>query len=219
MPALSLSPAERSALRSEAHALKPVVLIGAEGLTDAVLAEIEVHLAAHQLIKIRVFGDERDERVAIYDEICDRLNAAPIQHIGKLLVIWKPEQAEAAPQRGRRGVPSARAARRQGGQAVAERARRAPAEAAESARARQRARDGGRQREAREEAPVEREAPASEREVIAAGRAARPVRPAGGPAHRGAPWAQARRSPPSGLAPPCPGSRQISPMPTRLSTR
>ncbi|WP_143178888.1 YhbY family RNA-binding protein, partial [Burkholderia mallei] len=51
MPALSLSPAERSALRSEAHALKPVVLIGAEGLTDAVLAEIEVHLAAHQLIK------------------------------------------------------------------------------------------------------------------------------------------------------------------------
>lgn len=112
MPALSLSPAERSALRSEAHALKPVVLIGAEGLTDAVLAEIEVHLAAHQLIKIRVFGDERDERVAIYDEICDRLNAAPIQHIGKLLVIWKPEQAEAAPQRGRRGVPSAREAAR-----------------------------------------------------------------------------------------------------------
>ncbi|AGK48391.1 MULTISPECIES: YhbY family RNA-binding protein [Burkholderia] len=114
MPALSLSPAERSALRSEAHALKPVVLIGAEGLTDAVLAEIEVHLAAHQLIKIRVFGDERDERVAIYDEICDRLNAAPIQHIGKLLVIWKPEQAEAAPQRGRRGMPSAREAARAG---------------------------------------------------------------------------------------------------------
>ncbi|AOJ81245.1 RNA-binding protein [Burkholderia savannae] len=114
MPALSLSPAERSALRSEAHALKPVVLIGAEGLTNAVLAEIKVHLAAHQLIKIRVFGDERDERVAIYDEICDRLNAAPIQHIGKLLVIWRPEQAEEAPPRGRRGVPSAREAARAG---------------------------------------------------------------------------------------------------------
>ncbi|KVD70021.1 YhbY family RNA-binding protein [Burkholderia ubonensis] len=107
MPALSLSPAERSALRSEAHALKPVVLIGAEGLTDAVLKEIKVHLDAHQLIKIRVFGDERDERIAIYDEICDRLNAAPIQHIGKLLVIWRPE--EAAPARGRRSgaLPSA----------------------------------------------------------------------------------------------------------------
>jgi putative YhbY family RNA-binding protein len=109
MPALSLSPAERSALRSQAHALKPVVLIGAEGLTDAVLAEIKVHLAAHQLIKIRVFGDERDERIAIYDEICDRLNAAPIQHIGKLLVIWTPEEAAPAPARGRRSgaLPSA----------------------------------------------------------------------------------------------------------------
>ncbi|KVD41493.1 RNA-binding protein [Burkholderia ubonensis] len=109
MPALSLSPAERSALRSEAHALKPVVLIGAEGLTDAVLKEIKVHLDAHQLIKIRVFGDERDERIAIYDEICDRLNAAPIQHIGKLLVIWRPEEAAPAPARGRRSgaLPSA----------------------------------------------------------------------------------------------------------------
>ncbi|SMF99546.1 YhbY family RNA-binding protein [Burkholderia singularis] len=110
MPALSLSPAERSALRSQAHALKPVVLIGAEGLTEAVLTEIRVHLAAHQLIKIRVFGDERDERIAIYDEICDRLNAAPIQHIGKLLVIWRPEQVQAAPVRGRRALPSAREA-------------------------------------------------------------------------------------------------------------
>lgn len=109
MPTLSLTPAERSALRSQAHALKPVVLIGAEGLTDAVLDEIKVHLAAHELIKIRVFGDERDERIAIYDEICDRLNAAPIQHIGKLLVIWKPEQAAPAPARGRRNgaLPSA----------------------------------------------------------------------------------------------------------------
>ncbi|SAL05364.1 CRS1/YhbY domain-contain protein [Caballeronia calidae] len=93
MPALQLSPAERSDLRSQAHALKPVVLVGAEGLTDAVLKEINVHLEAHQLIKVRVFGDERDARVGIYDEICDRLNAAPIQHIGKLLVIWRPEGA------------------------------------------------------------------------------------------------------------------------------
>jgi putative YhbY family RNA-binding protein len=100
MPALKLSPAQRADLRSQAHALKPVVLVGAEGLTDAVLAEIEVHLDAHQLIKIRVFGDDRDARVAIYDEICERLNAAPIQHIGKLLVIWRPESP--APARSRR---------------------------------------------------------------------------------------------------------------------
>ncbi|ALP63491.1 MULTISPECIES: YhbY family RNA-binding protein [Paraburkholderia] len=99
MPALKVSSEQRAELRSQAHALKPVVIVGAEGLTDAVLTEIKVHLKAHQLIKIRVFGDEREERIAIYEDICDRLNAAPIQHIGKLLVIWKPEKvaAERAP--------------------------------------------------------------------------------------------------------------------------
>ncbi|POR49075.1 putative YhbY family RNA-binding protein [Paraburkholderia eburnea] len=121
MPALSLTAEQRSELRSQAHALKPVVLIGAEGLTDAVIKEIQVHLGAHQLIKVRVFGDEREERVAIYEEICDRLNAAPIQHIGKLLVIYKPEEEKAKTTTARAGargtvtrpsgdVPSAREA-------------------------------------------------------------------------------------------------------------
>jgi putative YhbY family RNA-binding protein len=111
MPALKVSSEQRAALRSQAHALKPVVLVGGEGLTDAVLAEIKVHLAAHQLIKIRVFGDERDERIAVYDQICDQLDAAPIQHIGKLLVIWKPEEAARPSARGRRGeLPSVREA-------------------------------------------------------------------------------------------------------------
>ena len=110
MPALKVSSDQRAELRSQAHALKPVVLIGAEGLTDAVLAEIKVHLGAHQLIKIRVFGDEREERLAVYEQICDTLNAAPIQHIGKLLVIWKPEAAaKPAATRAKRGeLPSVR---------------------------------------------------------------------------------------------------------------
>lgn len=111
MPALKVSSDQRAELRSQAHALKPVVLVGAEGLTDAVLTEIKVHLGAHQLIKIRVFGDERDERIAIYEQICDTLNAAPIQHIGKLLVIWKPEDAQPAAVKTKRGeLPSAREA-------------------------------------------------------------------------------------------------------------
>ena len=125
MPALTLSAEQRSELRSQAHALKPVVLIGAEGLTDAVLKEIKVHLSAHQLIMVRVFGDEREERLAIYVEICDRLSAAPIQHIGKLLVIYKPEEAKAKTttvRAGARGtvsrpaadVPSAREAGKRG---------------------------------------------------------------------------------------------------------
>ncbi|CAH2770797.1 MAG: RNA-binding protein YhbY [uncultured Caballeronia sp.] len=60
------------------------------------MAEIEVHLAAHQLIKIRVFGDYREARTAAYVEICDRLGAAPIQQIGKLLVVWRSKSDEAA---------------------------------------------------------------------------------------------------------------------------
>lgn len=104
MPALKVSPAQRAELRTQAHALKPVVLIGAEGLTEAVLAEIKVHLNAHQLIKIRVFGDEREERAAIYTRICDELNAGAIQQIGKLLVIWKPQPARPLP-----SVPANRA--------------------------------------------------------------------------------------------------------------
>ena len=111
MPALKVSSDQRAELRSQAHALKPVVLVGAEGLTDAVLSEIKVHLGAHQLIKIRVFGDEREERIAIYEQICDTLNAAPIQHIGKLLVIWKPEAAVQPAVKAKRGaLPSAREA-------------------------------------------------------------------------------------------------------------
>ncbi|SPA16538.1 putative RNA_binding protein [Cupriavidus taiwanensis] len=93
MPALQLVPAQRSDLRSRAHALNPVVMVGAEGLTRAVLAEIDRSLAAHDLIKIRVFGDDREARIAIYEEICDQLSAAPIQHIGKLLVVWRPGEA------------------------------------------------------------------------------------------------------------------------------
>ncbi|AJP58137.1 RNA-binding protein [Pandoraea vervacti] len=90
MPALTLTPAQRADLRSAAHALNPVVLIGADGLTPAVLKEIDGALKAHELIKVRVFGDERDARVAIYESICDQLGAAPVQHIGKLLVLYRP---------------------------------------------------------------------------------------------------------------------------------
>lgn len=89
---LKLTPAERSALRSEAHALNPVVIVGEAGLTPAVLKEIDVSLNAHGLIKVRVFGDDRDVRVDIYRTICEQLGAAPIQHIGKLLVLYRPKK-------------------------------------------------------------------------------------------------------------------------------
>lgn len=87
---LQLNSAERSELRARAHGLNPVVSIAENGLTDAVLKEIDVCLNAHELIKIRVYGDSRDDRLAYYERICSELGAAPIQHIGKLLVVFRP---------------------------------------------------------------------------------------------------------------------------------
>ena len=91
MPQIVLTPAERKVFRAEAHHLDPVVMIGGDGLTAAVLKETEASLNAHGLIKIRVLGDDRTAREAIYQSLADQLNAAPIQHIGKLLVLWRPQ--------------------------------------------------------------------------------------------------------------------------------
>lgn len=88
---IKLTPAERSALRAEAHGLNPVVMIGEAGLTEAVMKEIASSLDAHGLIKVRVFGDDREARIAIYEQICEELEAAPVQHIGKLLVLYRPK--------------------------------------------------------------------------------------------------------------------------------
>ena len=94
MPALELSIAERKEHRAEAHHLDPVVMIGNDGLTPAVLRETDAALKAHGLIKVRVLGDDRAQRESIYHDLCDQLNAAPIQHIGKLLVLWRPKPAK-----------------------------------------------------------------------------------------------------------------------------
>ena len=89
---LKLTPAQRSELRSQAHGLAPVVMIGDSGLTPAVMKEIDASLNAHGLIKIRVLGDDRDARIAHYETMCADLGAAPVQHIGKLLVIYRPKK-------------------------------------------------------------------------------------------------------------------------------
>ncbi len=89
---LKLTPAERSTLRAEAHGLKPIVMIGADGLTEGVIKEIDLGLDAHGLIKVRVFGDDREARAAMYEQICSQLKAAPVQHIGKLLVLYRPKK-------------------------------------------------------------------------------------------------------------------------------
>ena len=90
MPAISLTSHQRKEKRSEAHHLDPVVLIGGDGLTPAVIRETDAALNAHGLIKVRVFSDERASRELMLTTLSDQLSAAPIQHIGKLLVLWRP---------------------------------------------------------------------------------------------------------------------------------
>jgi RNA-binding protein len=94
MPAIELTPAQRKEKRAEAHHLTPVVMIGADGLTPAVSKEIDAALTAHGLIKVRVFSDDRQGRETVFATLADTLNAAPIQHIGKLLVLWRPVPAK-----------------------------------------------------------------------------------------------------------------------------
>jgi putative YhbY family RNA-binding protein len=90
MTALTLTPAQRKEHRGAAHHLDPVVMVGADGLTPAVLKEADLALKAHGLIKVRVLSDDRAGREAVLAQLADGLNAAPVQHIGKLLVLWRP---------------------------------------------------------------------------------------------------------------------------------
>ena len=84
-----LSKQEILALRARAHHLNSVVMIGQHGLTEAVIRETETALNAHELIKVRVLGDERDERLLIGEELCAATGAQLVQHIGKLLVLYR----------------------------------------------------------------------------------------------------------------------------------
>jgi putative YhbY family RNA-binding protein len=103
-----LNPSERRALRARAHHLNPVVTIGEAGLTPAVLHEVDVALKSHELIKVKVLGDDRDRRGALTAEICAALDATGIQSIGKMIVLYRPrpeeppDQKKAAPRRGRK---------------------------------------------------------------------------------------------------------------------
>ena len=98
MPQITLTPAQRKVHRADAHHLDPVVLVGGDGLSASVKKEIDAALKAHGLIKVRVFSDDRAAREAMLQTLAEELDAAPIQHIGKLLVLWRPmpEKVKAA---------------------------------------------------------------------------------------------------------------------------
>ena len=105
-----LAPTQRRALRAAAHHLNPVVSISQKGLTPSVLTEIDRCLTAHELIKLRLYGIEREDREALFAEICTALKCASVQHIGNLLVLWRENSKaaaalEPAPARRRKSEP------------------------------------------------------------------------------------------------------------------
>lgn len=91
---VTLSARARAALKARAHAMEPVVHVGHGGVTDAVIAEIDRNLTAHELIKVRAGAAERDERQQILDTISARTDAAVVQTVGKVMVLWRPRPPE-----------------------------------------------------------------------------------------------------------------------------
>ena len=105
-----ISPLERRSLKARAHSLSPVVIVSGAGLSESVMAEIERCLKAHELIKIRVFSDDRRQREDLLAQICERAGAAPVQHIGKILVVYREQPEPPAPKR----LPARKAAKPRG---------------------------------------------------------------------------------------------------------
>lgn len=104
---IELTPEQRRALRAAAHHLHPVVTVAGKGLAETVVKEIDRSLKAHELIKVKLQGIEREDRDALLAEICERLDCAPVQHIGNTLILWReqPEEAKKSAVAGRRGKP------------------------------------------------------------------------------------------------------------------
>ncbi|MGE3958676.1 MAG: ribosome assembly RNA-binding protein YhbY [Vicinamibacterales bacterium] len=85
-----LTPRERSSLKGRAHALEPIVHVGHAGLTDAVILEADRALTAHELVKVRVGGEDREARAALIERLCERTDAALVTTVGKIAVLWRP---------------------------------------------------------------------------------------------------------------------------------
>lgn len=89
-----LSPAERKQLKARAHKLEPVVLIGSKGLSEEVVKEVDRALRAHELIKVRAPGLEREEREEAFKALCERTRAEAVQAIGKVFVLYRKRDGD-----------------------------------------------------------------------------------------------------------------------------
>ena len=91
----TLTARERAHLKARAHALDPVVHVGGAGLTERLVAEVDRALTAHELIKVKINTDERDERVATGEELCAKTGATSVHRVGKVLILWRPRPLDA----------------------------------------------------------------------------------------------------------------------------
>ncbi|RKS84493.1 RNA-binding protein [Orbus hercynius] len=89
---MNLSNKQKQYLKGEAHHLKPVVMIGSNGLTEGVLAEIDNALNFHELIKVKVSAEDRDTKKLICDAIIRETSAVQVQLIGSILTLFKPSE-------------------------------------------------------------------------------------------------------------------------------
>jgi RNA-binding protein len=112
MQAKELTPLQRRALRARAHHLHPVVIVGDGGLTPEVVREIEANLKSHELIKVRLTGDDREARAAASAEICGTTGASAVQHIGKILVLYRQRPTDQEAQKGPKRRRARKAPRR-----------------------------------------------------------------------------------------------------------
>lgn len=91
---MALSPSQRRYLRSLAHDLKPVILLGAKGATDAVVKELDLALSHHELVKIKLSGGDKEERREQIAFLIDGTQAENIQEIGHIVVLFRRNEDE-----------------------------------------------------------------------------------------------------------------------------
>ncbi|KTD11550.1 RNA-binding protein [Legionella gratiana] len=82
----------KKSLKAKAHHLKPVVLLGAKGLTEAVIAETDVALLSHELIKVKINGAEKEDRLIMANELCHQLHAEFVQMIGNTVIMYRKNE-------------------------------------------------------------------------------------------------------------------------------
>ncbi|MDH5633116.1 MAG: ribosome assembly RNA-binding protein YhbY [Gammaproteobacteria bacterium] len=89
---MALTGKQKNHLRGLAHSLKPVVTIGANGITDAVIAELDLSLNVHELLKLKLPAVEKEDKNAAIEELCRRTSAEAVQSIGRVVVLFRANE-------------------------------------------------------------------------------------------------------------------------------